>query len=166
MCWLIAAEKDGVLPNLKTLAFRLRQSENSTKSIVSKLSHWLIQIDDNVISSSHQGDALEKEIETEIEREKETEVPDWLDLQIWADFKKHRGKKFGSKAQYLTIKKLGEFREKGQDPNKCLETSIMNGWQGVFPEKVNGHERIDSRKQTLRELTTREPVSVFPARDG
>jgi len=71
MLWLLASEYDGELPDFRTLTFRLRVPENEAKSIVSKLSHWVIQTDDKVISGRYQDDTLE--IETEIEKEKETE---------------------------------------------------------------------------------------------
>jgi len=82
MIWLIASEYDGALPNMKTLAFRLRVSENEAKSIVSKLSHWLIQDDINVISERYQDDRLEKERETEKDKRKNIArgsrlPPDW-----------------------------------------------------------------------------------------
>ena len=68
--WLIASEavdKSGALPDIKTLAFRCRVSESVIKTTVSKLSHWLIQDDINVISHRHQ-DAT-PETETEIYKE-------------------------------------------------------------------------------------------------
>lgn len=72
MLWVIASEdetKQGLLPNIKKLAFRLRISEKSLQSIMSQLSHWLIQLDITPISERYQSDAPE----TEGEREKETE---------------------------------------------------------------------------------------------
>jgi hypothetical protein len=105
MLWLIASEDDGCLPDIKTLAFRLRLSETETKTAVLKLSHWLIQDDINMISERYQSDSLETEKETEKETERETEVdrptsaksqstrldPDWQlpdDWAVWA--KQHR----------------------------------------------------------------------------
>ena len=76
MIWLVASEYDGELPDMKTLAFRLRVPENEAKSIVSKLSHWLIQTDISAISERYQVDSLEieteKETEREVERKRET----------------------------------------------------------------------------------------------
>jgi hypothetical protein len=71
MIWLVASEYDGELPDIKTLAFRLRVLENEAKSIVSKLSHWLVQTDISVISERYQVDSLEIETEKETEREVE-----------------------------------------------------------------------------------------------
>lgn len=69
MLWLIASENKGELPDMKTLAFRLRVSETQAKSIVSSLGHWLEQGDITEISGQHQADALEGETEREKERE-------------------------------------------------------------------------------------------------
>lgn len=65
MCWLIASEHDGNLPDIKTLAFRLRMSEKDTKDCIIKLSHWLDQDDIAVISQGYQSDLLETETEKE-----------------------------------------------------------------------------------------------------
>lgn len=86
-------------------------------------------------------------------------LPDWLNGEVWEDFKKHRGKKFTELAQRLTIKNLGDFREQGSDPNKCLENSIANGWTSVQPEKQKGQqngyvsERSKERKRVIKGLT-------------
>lgn len=73
MIWLIASEEMGELPTIKKLAFRLRIPEKQVENHCSKLSHWLIQDDINVISGCNQHDA--PETETEGETKKETEVP-------------------------------------------------------------------------------------------
>jgi len=72
MCWLIASEDDGNIPDVKKLAFRLRMPEKQTKECVSRLSHWLEQDDINVISDRYQDDAPETETETEVEKEAKT----------------------------------------------------------------------------------------------
>lgn len=69
MCWLIASEDEGRLPNTKTLAFRLRMTEKQTIDSINRLSHWLDQDDINVISSGYQDDSPETETETEEETE-------------------------------------------------------------------------------------------------
>lgn len=85
MLWLIASEHDGELPPIPELAFRLRISERSIKSNVSKLGHWLRQddikpiSDINAISDGYQADVqpdngvipLARSRERETERETE-----------------------------------------------------------------------------------------------
>jgi hypothetical protein len=91
MCWLIASEYDGNLPDTKTLAFRLRMSEKDTKDCVSKLSHWLDQDDIAVISDVYQDDLLETERETEKEERQNTRRgsrldPNFLLPEEWCSF--------------------------------------------------------------------------------
>jgi len=85
--WLLASEdknNKGGLPSIKEIAFRLRVTEKSLKSSISKLGNWLLQDDINpisdikTISPRYQHDALETETETETEieteKERETEI--------------------------------------------------------------------------------------------
>jgi hypothetical protein len=69
MCWLIASEDEGRLPNTKTLAFRLRMTEKQTLESINRLSHWLEQDDIDLISEQYQTDSLETERETETKKE-------------------------------------------------------------------------------------------------
>ena len=71
MIWLIASEDDGQLPDVETLAFRLRKSNSEVESILSKLSHWLDQGDITTISTRYQADTPERETEAETEKEGE-----------------------------------------------------------------------------------------------
>jgi hypothetical protein len=75
MLWLIASEDEGNIPPVKQLAFRLRMSEKETEVCISKLSHWLEQGDNEVISTRYQDDAPETERETETEIETECISP-------------------------------------------------------------------------------------------
>jgi len=63
MLWLIASEDkamEGNLPNSKILSFRLRISETKLNQSLTKLSHWLIIDDIDVISDCNQTDAPEE----------------------------------------------------------------------------------------------------------
>ena len=71
MLWLIASEDDtkqGMLPDSKKLAFRLRISEKSLCIEMIRLKKWLIQDDINPISTGYQPDAPETETETETDK--------------------------------------------------------------------------------------------------
>ena len=98
MLWLIASEDDGRLPNIKTLAFRLRLTEKQTNESIKSLSHWLEQDDINMISSQYQDDLPEIETETETETEKdayaslsETAFPPCPHQKILSLYSKHLG---------------------------------------------------------------------------
>ncbi|MBU3577516.1 hypothetical protein [Polynucleobacter sp. UK-Kesae-W10] len=83
MLWLIASEDEGNIPDIESLAFRLRISEAATKEALSKLSHWMDQADIKMISARHQTDTAAVQNnsatvdltlgETEREEEEETE---------------------------------------------------------------------------------------------
>lgn len=99
MCWLIASEDDGKIPDIKTLAFRLRMPESQTLECVSKLSHWLDQGDIKAISTRYQLDAPETETEADKETEQEAKAslsgssfppcPHQEILKLWAKHLPH-----------------------------------------------------------------------------
>jgi hypothetical protein len=104
LLWLLASEdetKQGLLPPFKKIAFRLRMSEKSLQSIVSDLSHWLIQDDINTASPCHQlgpseTEAYTKEIET---YNTETELCALSDFEtFWKAYPKKIGKKAAEQA--------------------------------------------------------------------
>ena len=139
MCWLIASEDEGRLPNTKTLAFRLRMTEKQTLDCLNKLSHWLEQDDISVISEQYQTDSLETERETETKKETKSDtaivLPDWMPLETWQAFLAMRKKIKRvptDHAIHLLIKKLDRFRANGQDIQVVLEKSITSNWQDVF----------------------------------
>lgn len=65
-------------------------------------------------------------------------LPDFVDKELWKDFMDMRTKKKvpnTDRAKMLLVNRLTEFNKLGQNPNKVIEESIMNGWTGVFPLK-------------------------------
>lgn len=75
-------------------------------------------------------------------------LPDWLPESAWQDFCKHRGKKFTDKAKKLSIKKLYELREEGNDPVDVINQTIANDWKGLFPVKGGNSEK--TKRDTAR----------------
>lgn len=69
-------------------------------------------------------------------REPPTEIPDWMPVDAWRGFCRHRGSKFTAAAQALAIRKLDEYRTAGMDPEAVLNQSVMNGWKGLFALKA------------------------------
>ncbi len=70
MLWLVASEdrnREGALPCVRKLSFRLRMRESELTTVISRLSGWLIQDDISTISEGYQLDAPETETETETE---------------------------------------------------------------------------------------------------
>lgn len=75
-------------------------------------------------------------------RVEEFDLPDNLNIQAYADWshyrENHRTKKVREswtlQAKKLTINKLAQLTQAQQ--RECVDLSIMNGWQGLFPDKL------------------------------
>ena len=68
--WLLASEdetQEGVLPDAKRIAFRLRLPVNKVNQALTKLNHWLYHDDIELISERYQDGPPETETETETE---------------------------------------------------------------------------------------------------
>jgi len=161
MCWLIASEDDGRLPNSKTLAFRLRMTEKQTIDCLNKLSHWLEQDDINAISEQYQTDSLETEKEAETNKETKGAtaivLPDWMPLETWQAFLAMRKKMKRVPTDHavdLLIKKLDRFRANGQNIQAVLEKSITSNWQDVF--EINERQPF-ANKYDVAHITTPPP---------
>jgi hypothetical protein len=60
------------------------------------------------------------------------------ELESWAAFvemRRAKGKRapFTARAKERILMELKRLHESGQDVDKCLWISVMNGWSGVFP---------------------------------
>ena len=138
MLWLLASENDGNLPDLKTISFRLRMSENDVSSCISKLSHYLEQSDISTISSVYQEDILEKRRE-ETEKKVDIEIPDWIPKDDWNDFvamRKQIKKPMTDRAIKIILGKLENMKTRGINISLVLQNSIANNWQDVYEPKV------------------------------
>jgi hypothetical protein len=79
MLWLIASEdpsREGNLPALRKLAFRLRMSEATLVEIIKGLTEFIEFDDIDLISTRYQHDTPETETETEIETENKHHLSD------------------------------------------------------------------------------------------
>ena len=66
-----------------------------------------------------------------------TEIPDWLDKEIWKEFKNHRNKIRSSMTPYAErkiIMRLERAKNDGFDPNILLDESIEKGWKTIYPK--------------------------------
>ena len=170
MIWLVASEYDGELPDMKTLAFRLRVPENEAKSIVSKLSHWLIQTDISAISERYQVDSLEieteKETEREVERKRETKrasrLPDtWhpraedgidnLELAKFRDYWKAVPGQKGVKLDWDATWR-NWLRTAGKSPtNAKPSVEVRTGPRNVFKPEPETPQLTEEEKARRRE---------------
>lgn len=75
------------------------------------------------------------------------EIPSFIDSDTWLDFVNHRGgKKFTRLMATRIIKQLTEWHDKGHNVNDVLNTSIMNGWKGVFEPETKGSNNNGRQK--------------------
>ena len=107
MMWLLASETDdGSLPAIKEIAFRLRTTENRIKSVLTKLSPWLLRDDISTISPQHLDiTTISPEYHdgpSETETETETEGNDGF-MTFWHTYPKKKAKGDAEKA-WKTLK--------------------------------------------------------------
>ena len=162
MIWLIASEELGKLPEIKTLAFRLRMSEKETKEVVTKLSQWLEQDDINTISGVYQDDMPEKRREeTDKEKEKETDTPSGVSQQVWDSFVKQRKTK---KAQVTSLVIDGiqkEADKAGWTLEMALNEVVVRNWQSFKAEWVAKPEnKADQVFTTVPSRFSRDPALI------
>ncbi len=98
----------------------------------------------NDVKTVTQNDAHKRKKDT-LTKEKIIVYPDWLPLAEFKAFKEIRQKirkPMTRRAEELIILELAVLKEKGNDPQKVLEESIMKSYQGVFSLKDKKAEKI------------------------
>jgi hypothetical protein len=66
------------------------------------------------------------------------DVPDYVNKEILKDFidtRKNSRSPMNKQAFKLLIKKIKDFKEQGQDIDKCLEEAILSNWKSIYPLK-------------------------------
>lgn len=82
MLWMLASECNelkGYLPDSKTIAFRLRKTEEEINSAISRLSDWVVCCDSEVLAGSKQDATPDTESDTESDTEEATDFQSGLD---------------------------------------------------------------------------------------
>ncbi len=78
---------------------------------------------------------LTKEQEKPKKQDNEIQLPGWLDKEAWNEWQQYR-KEIKKKLTPITIKQQLKFLEKNKsDHIEIINTSISNGWTGLFPIK-------------------------------
>jgi hypothetical protein len=187
MLWLIASEdetKQGTLPPVKKLSFRLRISEKQLDQSLTKLSHWLEHDDIELISERYQHDAPETERETETETETETYKPEGekekraprfdalahlviigVDLVIASDWIKHRQTLKAAPTLTAINGIETEAARAGISLADALAMCCQRGWRGFKAEWVKQEHAnkpayksaTDDRREFMAALTGKKP---------
>ena len=74
MCWLLASENDGELPDVASIAFRTRMDIATASKLLSELNQWFDSDAGTMLAESTQHATPESESESESESEKEIEL--------------------------------------------------------------------------------------------
>ena len=167
MCWLIASEDDGNIPDTKTLAFQSFLAEKQTYECVSKLSHWLDQDDIGVISERYQDDAPERETETEIKKETEKKAtvvacPPDVGLQEWTDWLALRKAKKAPVTETVVKSARKEAEKAGISLNAFLTIWCARGSQGLQADWLKPAERTTFAQQAADIARTTVPGQQGP----
>jgi len=98
-------------------------------------------------------------IKEKTNKKERTPLPAWLSEELWEDFKEHRKllrKPLTPLAATRILKTLeqvaADYSE--AEARQCLDTSIANGWLGVFPPKAQAatsprYQSLDERNQSV-----------------
>lgn len=65
-------------------------------------------------------------------------LPDWLPIDSWLAFvemRKKLKKPMTGHAMQLAIQKLGALRNAGHDVGAIIDSSVLNGWQDLYPPR-------------------------------
>lgn len=135
MLWLLASEKNGALPDIQEIAFRLRITEIKAKQLVTKLSYWLILSDESLISDIDQDDALEKRRERDREEKKKKREKVVIAKNALEYLNNKAGKKFRDTDANLSfiLERIKEGYELA-DFKKAVDNQVVE-WGG--DEKMN-----------------------------
>lgn len=158
--WLIASDDDkqqGTLPDARTLAFRLRITESKVNQLLTKLSKWLIQDDNDVISSGYQVDAPETETETERKTETETKkkavaCPSDVSQDCWDAFITHRKAVKALVTDRVVNTIRNEADKAGIPLEDALDEVVARGWKGFKADWYKPQIRTEQPRKTQHQL--------------
>lgn len=102
----------------------------------------MIPTKDTITKDTITKDIRKKESIKKENLEQFKQIPYWLDTNLWNEFRKHRRaikRPLTPYAEKLLIAKLDKWRSQ-YDIKEIIETSIENGWQGLFEPKKDKKE--------------------------
>lgn len=116
-----------------------KQSDTSSER-TRKYRERLKEKNGNVTATSRKrdSDGLDKRrIEKKIQKETFV-LPDWLDKELWEEFKRYRKERrspLTSQAEKLALAKLDAMRQQ-ESPATIIHRTIENGWKTFYPRNV------------------------------
>jgi hypothetical protein len=81
-------------------------------------------------------------------------LPDWLDQELWEDFKIFRKQEtnapLGPIAEKRMLRKIFKLHSDGCDVNAAIERSLVNGWKDIFHI---GYAESAKAREPIKNLT-------------
>lgn len=178
LLWILASEKDGELPSITEIAFRLRITIDAARKVLSDAKQWVIDDASTTLATCSESAMLETEksrdrVETETETESvrvKSKAYDPKAFILSDDYKSNTEfvnawnswiqmrltikKPVTEAALVMLLHKLQKFSI--EVSTKALQESVINSWQGVFPESVKTNDNrinlaADARRQAKRD---------------
>jgi hypothetical protein len=162
--WLLASEDEnqqGTLPDIKTIAWRLRLTEKQVSECIFKLSHWLEQDDINAISGGYQSDR--PETETKKETKKEIEAPEGVSPEVWDSFVKQRKAKKAQITDNVMTAIQKEANKAGWPLDAALNEIVVRNWQSFKAEWVQPKQSFVQQAADIARVTVPAPTGPDPA---
>jgi hypothetical protein len=162
--WLLASEDEnqqGTLPDIKTIAWRLRLTEKQVSECIFKLSHWLEQDDINAISGGYQSDR--PETETKKETKKEIEAPEGVSPEVWDSFVKQRKAKKAQITDNVMAAIQKEATKAGWPLDAVLNEIVVRNWQSFKAEWVQPKQSFAQQAADIARVTVPAPTGPDPA---
>ncbi len=136
----------------------LRKTAIETKDKWIPNGHLRIMLDGTIFDSSEKKSKPKKKTEPKDDSTKDTGYPDWLNKDLWNEYKQYREeikKPLSDLAEEKMIKKLKSLIDKGQPQDEVLETAIASSWKGLYPVKKFS-------KEEQEEIDLPEPDLIVP----
>ncbi len=80
--------------------------------------------------------------------------PDWLNLELWSEFKNLRiklKKPLTEYAEKLAVNSLKKIIDSGETQESILNRTIQNGWKGFYPANGGGYSHQPLKKDEQHE---------------
>lgn len=113
----------------------------------------------HVLASSHKPVTINQESTTKRAAQAHA-PPDWLAIEAWERWRKHRGQKLTPQACTLQFKKLSELRDLGHDPVALIDLAIESGWATFYEPR-----RAPLTRRTQADKRSAVAAAIFPNRE-
>lgn len=100
----------------------------------------------NTFPNGKEANLKNDKCEQETEQETGSNLPEFIDKELWAKFKKYkreRNEHIGAMQMSLMFDSFVKWHKEGIDVNECIRQSIANGYKGVFVADSAKPKRVD-----------------------